>query len=166
MLSLQMVFFIQYVLLPADQSGCRPAKPITELLIVKCTGFKELGSQYFERFDPLSSVGSGKCQHTHKQCGGTGEFKYLNWGYHAHPCFLNKQRNPTLPPKPLLAPKSRSFAKSSLTLNIHSAGEEKANSGKVQDWRQREPHVRNSFLITGNVLAYCIKKCSGSYSSF
>lgn len=73
-------------------------------------------------------------------------------------CFLNKQRHPTLHPKPGLAPKSWSFAKSSLTLNIHSAGEEKANSGKVQDWRQREPHVRNSFLITGNALAYCVKK--------
>ena len=37
-------------------------------------------------------------------------------------CSLNKHRNPTLPSKPLLAPKSRSSAKSSLTLNIHSAG--------------------------------------------
>lgn len=61
------------------------------------------------------------------------------------------------PPKPLLAPKSGSFAKSSLMLNIHSSGVEKANSGKVQDWRQSEPHVRNSFLITGNALAHCRK---------
>lgn len=85
--------------------------------------------------------------------------KYLSWGYRAHPCLLLKQAKKPhpLPPKPLLAPKSGRFAKSSLTLNIHSSGEEKANSGKVQDWRQSEPHVRNSFLITGNALAHCIK---------
>lgn len=83
-------------------------------------------------------------------------------GFHAHPHLLFKQATgppaPLSPPsKPLLAPKSGSFAKGSLTLNIHSSGVEKANSGKVQDWRQSEPHVRNSFLITGNALAHCIK---------
>lgn len=88
------------------------------------------------------------CHHTHTECRITAQ---PNWGLHAHPCLLFKQAK--TPP----APKSGSYAKSSLTLNIHSGGAEKANSGKVQDWRQREPHVRNSFLITGNALAHCIK---------
>ena len=84
--------------------------------------------------------------------------KHLNWGYHAHPCLLFKQaKKPLLSHKHLLAPKSGRFAKSSLMLNIQSRREEKADSGKVQDWRQSEPHVKNSFLITGNAVAHCVE---------
>lgn len=77
---------------------------------------------------------------------------------------LIEQRNPTLLINSLQAPISRRWAKSSLPLNTLSTGEEKANSGKVQDWRQRKPHVRNSFLITGICWLHHIKKESNSDS--
>lgn len=143
-----------------------PVQNLSVKLWQKLPHFKALGSKYPEPFNHLCSTDVVIASVHINTVQNHSRAKCSNWGYHAHPCWLFKQaKEPHPPPKPLLAPKSGSFAKSSPTLNIHSTGEEKANSGKVQDWRQTEPHVRNSFLITGNALAHCIKKCSGSYSS-
>lgn len=127
-------------------------------MLQKSPAFQALHLKYLTLFKPLSFTDVAFANIHINTVQNHRRAKYLNWGYHAHPCLLFKQaKKPHPPPKPLRAPKSGSFAKSSLTLNIHITGEEKANSGKVQDWRQREPHVRNSFLITGNALDYCIK---------
>lgn len=60
------------------------------------------------------------------------------------------------PPWTNVTPMPRAAHKSSVTqCQLQKKCKKEGKSWKVHDWRQREPHVRHSWLITWNVLGYC-----------